>query len=428
MKSFRILILEWEKEKILSAVARAFLKQGHEVKKIVIQKTTDFDAVKSEIEAFGPSFCLTNSFYVFDLWKKNGEALEAFLKSKGIPTATWYWDNPLSTGTYYWVRRILLGPYPKDILFFLIDPTHVSFLRERGISAYYLPLAADEADWNTEGLDGSFKERFSFPLSFAGKPCAVIRNIGESSQEMSASYMNFIFREFCQIFRQTKSFSLVREDDIELQMGEVRNVLTTLFSAPFFRRSEFDSHIQSLFAAAEKKLIPPVLEELKIYWARFEFFYSWYLLNETLIDIQDLGLRVFGGPAWGEKLLRKYEFESPYLSDDELKALFAYSKISLCHTKWPFRMAVHERPFLILAAGGFPLTDDRECLSELFTSEEVATYGSLEELRDKISYYLTHDAERKKMADAGRKRVLSSHTYEHRAREILRLVSHHFGI
>jgi len=43
-------------------------------------------------------------------------------------------------------------------------------------------------------------------------------------------------------------------------------------------------------------------------------------------------------------------------------------------------------------------------------------------LLEKIDYYLTHETEREEIAYNGYKEVLSKHTYEHRAKEILNVV------
>ena len=50
---------------------------------------------------------------------------------------------------------------------------------------------------------------------------------------------------------------------------------------------------------------------------------------------------------------------------------------------------------------------------------EIETYESLSELRDKIDHYLAHDDERRALAQAGRARVLSDHTFERRMEDLL---------
>jgi spore maturation protein CgeB len=46
------------------------------------------------------------------------------------------------------------------------------------------------------------------------------------------------------------------------------------------------------------------------------------------------------------------------------------------------------------------------------------TFDGAGDLRDKAAYYLSHEDERRRIAEKARARVLREHTYEHRAREM----------
>jgi len=62
-------------------------------------------------------------------------------------------------------------------------------------------------------------------------------------------------------------------------------------------------------------------------------------------------------------------------------------------------------------------------LPEFFTPDkELATFTSLAEAREKISYYLAHDQERRHIAQTARKRVLREHTYAHRLAAALEII------
>lgn len=78
------------------------------------------------------------------------------------------------------------------------------------------------------------------------------------------------------------------------------------------------------------------------------------------------------------------------------------------------------RTFEIPGCGGFMLhqrTDEvRQCFSE---GEEMACFGSPEELSQSVSYYLAHEDERRRIAAAGNARARRDHTIEARASEIL---------
>lgn len=89
----------------------------------------------------------------------------------------------------------------------------------------------------------------------------------------------------------------------------------------------------------------------------------------------------------------------------------------------PFGDFVNPRTFELAAAGAFQLVDSRSLLSEVFVpGVEVATFDSVPDLRDKMAYYLQHPEERKRIAEAGRARVLKDHTYAHRIEQMLSIV------
>lgn len=84
-------------------------------------------------------------------------------------------------------------------------------------------------------------------------------------------------------------------------------------------------------------------------------------------------------------------------------------------------VGISERTFCVAGCGGFQLIDNyRSNLSEQFEiGKEIAVFDSNDDFKKKIEYYLAHEEERKKIAEAGMKRVLADHTYEKRLKKIL---------
>jgi spore maturation protein CgeB len=81
----------------------------------------------------------------------------------------------------------------------------------------------------------------------------------------------------------------------------------------------------------------------------------------------------------------------------------------------PMKDFVNPRTFEIAACGAFQLADYRSELPEMFKiGEEIELFHTIEELRDKIAYYLPRPEEREKIAKAGMRRVLKEHTFVHR--------------
>ncbi len=73
--------------------------------------------------------------------------------------------------------------------------------------------------------------------------------------------------------------------------------------------------------------------------------------------------------------------------------------------------------------GAFLLTDHKENLKTLFEpGKEVVAYHSAAEAAELIDYYLTHEAERQAIAQAGQARTLREHTYLNRMQEFVTIV------
>jgi spore maturation protein CgeB len=81
---------------------------------------------------------------------------------------------------------------------------------------------------------------------------------------------------------------------------------------------------------------------------------------------------------------------------------------------------VNPRTFELAAAGAFQLVDHRSLLPELFDiGKEIITFDSVNDLKEKISFYLSKPDERVTVATAARARALDEHSFMHRMNEML---------
>ncbi len=79
-----------------------------------------------------------------------------------------------------------------------------------------------------------------------------------------------------------------------------------------------------------------------------------------------------------------------------------------------------ERCYGIPACGGFLLSDARRHAADDFAANrEWAEYSDLDDCVAKIRYWLAHFAQARAVAEAAHARVLSQHTYAHRARRLM---------
>ncbi len=118
------------------------------------------------------------------------------------------------------------------------------------------------------------------------------------------------------------------------------------------------------------------------------------------------------------------------IPEDEAVKIFNASRINLNLHSSPFHPGinpegdfVNPRTFDLAAAGAFQLVDRRGQLPEFFRAEEeLATFGSLAEAREKIDYFLAYEEERRRVAGRGRERCLRDHTYSVRLAHALDMI------
>jgi spore maturation protein CgeB len=79
--------------------------------------------------------------------------------------------------------------------------------------------------------------------------------------------------------------------------------------------------------------------------------------------------------------------------------------------------------FEILACGGLQFVDYNKAITDIFTDgKQLVTYKDINDLKNKIRYYLDNEELGKKIAFEGRKEVLAKHTYEQRMRDMLSVI------
>lgn len=100
---------------------------------------------------------------------------------------------------------------------------------------------------------------------------------------------------------------------------------------------------------------------------------------------------------------------------EKMPLVFRDSKINLNITLRSIKTGIPLRIFDIMGAGGFVLTNYQAELLEYFTpGEDLVIYEDYEDLKNKVEYYLTHEDERRKIAENGCRKVRNEHTFAKR--------------
>jgi glycosyltransferase involved in cell wall biosynthesis len=105
--------------------------------------------------------------------------------------------------------------------------------------------------------------------------------------------------------------------------------------------------------------------------------------------------------------------------------LFENAARKFAESKIVFNIAmtddINMRNFEAMATGSFLLTNWIPTIEELFEDgKHLVLYRSLDEMVDKAKYYLAHDEERERIAQAGYEEVMKNHTIQNRVDRILK--------
>ncbi len=91
---------------------------------------------------------------------------------------------------------------------------------------------------------------------------------------------------------------------------------------------------------------------------------------------------------------------------EEMPKVFYLSKINLNITMRSIETGIPQRVFDIMSVGGFVISNYQEELAELFEPDkEVVLFQNVNELIEKVNYYLAHEEERIRIAMNGYKKV-----------------------
>ncbi|MED4226517.1 glycosyltransferase [Neobacillus cucumis] len=164
--------------------------------------------------------------------------------------------------------------------------------------------------------------------------------------------------------------------------------------------------------------------------------WSSYRKDSVQILLQPLLEKGYNVKIWGNR----WEKVDPTIIGFDVPSKFLKQKLPYTETNDVYSTAkivlgfqntfteLNSRTFEVLASQGFLLTPHTPAVEELFIPKKhLVCSSSPKETLKLVDYYLTHEDERKSIAKLGQKEVYSKHTYTHRAKEILKVVSKSSG-
>jgi spore maturation protein CgeB len=312
-----------------------------------------------------PDFLLAVNHLGFD---EEGK-LTSILTDLKIPFASWYVDSP--TYILYGGERNL-SPY---CAIFCWERSYLRPVEKMGFhSPVFLPLATDPGVFCPGGAPDS--GRFLSSLAFVGDSMERARRKWE--KKVPGSMAGAIAAASCDLLLNNRA-------------GEIFD----LFSVP--GKDAMDERARMDIEAA---LIWKTTQDYRV------------RLAEALIP---LGLVIYGDPGWLRLMGKRGEIRPQVHYFRDLPDVYRGTAVNVNCTSFQMKTAVNQRVFDVPACGGFLLSDYQEDMDSFFdVGNEAVCYNSIEEAASLAAHYLANEAERKRIAEAGRKRVLAEHTYEKR--------------
>jgi spore maturation protein CgeB len=280
---------------------------------------------------------------------------------------------------------------------------HVFTYRQANVPVYqaagfphvrYLPLATDPSRRQPPAQPPS--PRHQAPISFVGS--SMVR---QSLQHKTSFLLGF--RAWTSAPDETAG-QRVLEQLLHLQRREpacfvVPDLLERLCpgwrAAALARREHDPALLVGEIAAAEKRL-------------------------NTIAALGPLGIKVWGDDGWKLCARAGVEVAGPAGHGAELNAIYAGSRLNLDINRLYQPDIATMRIFDILACGGFVLAEHTPALEDLFDiGRELVTWQGVEDLLAKTRHYLAHPEEARRVAEAGRARVLAEHTVGSRLEAML---------
>jgi spore maturation protein CgeB len=325
-----------------------------------------------------PDFLLSINHLGFD---EEGKLTELLTELR-IPFASWYVDSP--TYILYGGEKNI-SPY---CTVFCWERSYLGPIGEMGFSSpTFLPLATDQEVFSPGG--NLAQERFAAPLAFVGDSMVAARRKWENKLS----------------HRARKALSSIAAEQMEFDRKmDILEAFPCLADQAGSKRSELDVEATFVWKATQQ------------------------YRNRLAHALMPLGLVIFGDSGWKQLVGNKVKLRPSVDYFRELPDVYRGTAVNVNCTSYQMKTAVNQRVFDVPACGGFLLSDYQEDMERFFdVGTEAICYRTVEEAVSLAAYYLGNETERKKIAAAGRRRVLAEHTYEVRMAALVATMKERFA-
>ena len=375
-------------------IKAAFLAEGHELAYFPVPLVKGYPALETDsdlilaIRKEKPDLVFSTDYF--------SKISEACNKEK-VRYLSWTYDSPYQP----LYSKTVLNPCNVICIF---DRELCHKLHSAGVStAHYMPLAAD-----VERLDALCEGRpqsFSYDVSFVG------------SLYIEDGKFNQIDRVMPYLSDYAKGyFGAMINAQLKIQGYDfVEDLLHPI--------------IDTLWEALPVQKLPDGMEALETR----EYLWAQYIVNRRLTTLERLdaleAIAVEGG-QFVDFFTKGIDFTMDHVRnrglvdyDSDMPIVFRDSKINLNITLRGIHSGIPLRAFDIMGSGGFLLSNfQADFLEHFVPGEDFVFYENREDLIRKVKYYLSHEDERRAIAQNGHDKVAAEHTYRHRVREMMALL------
>lgn len=384
----RILILKW-KSFGHDDIVSAFTELGHEVHCFSHEEYNErispgFEAAaQKEIDAVKPDMIFSSNFY--PLMSKAAQA-------NSIPYVAWVYDCP----------QVML--YSTAVLnscnyIFVFDSEVYETFKKSGINTfYYMPLGAPVSRFDN----------------------CVPKTVHHDTLDAEISFVGALYNEAHNFFDRFEGLS-------EYTTGYLKAVMEAqmkVYGTNFIRDVLKDEIIADLRKSVPYKPSVDGAEDEK-------YIYAEYFINRKITSLERMKIlrelseefKVDLYTHMKAEELPQANFRGPIDYVDLMPYVFKCSKINLNITLRGIHNGIPLRCFDIMGCGGFLLSNYQPDFDMYFSPEEDYVYfEDMEDLKEKCRFYLSHEEERKRIANNGYMKVKNEHTYEIRLKEMIKLI------
>lgn len=361
----------------------------------IVKSLDNNDNLLNEITDFNPNLILSINLI---------PQLSILCKELNIKYAVWTVDTTIFPDRF---DKFYIS---DNTYLFLFDKELVKrFLNVGYRNAFYLPLASNTERCQPLILTDDEKKTYSTDISFAG--CSMINDCNEYST-----------------FYKTK----IEDDAInntDLEVKSEANYLKKIMNESLRLHDNciFEFNIAAIISKLEKKykryVIPLYLPDME----QLEFLLGKELSSRKrtaiIKSLKKYNISIYGDEDWKQISEISDKFKGKAEHYKILPKIYCASKINLNISRVFCNESLTMRVFDVLACKSFLLSDYKQDFVEYFNPEkDLVLYSSINELAEKIDYYLTHEEERLIIAENGFKNVIAAHSIKRRMLAILSTV------